>query len=292
MFETDEGGRVKACYLYRGAALVARVRPQQTTHFYHFDKTGNTLALTEVDGKVFAAYAYSPFGAVVKKTGPADDNPFTYVGKYGVMDEDEGLFFMKNRYYDAHTGRFLQKDPIGFAGGTNLYAYVENNPVTNIDPEGTVGILVPFLFFAAAVLLAAYEAQEHGEKISEPGGTFGVAPQVLNMVEKGKPGDEIKVPGPKEKLEGSFGTYGVVAKGVTEATVEATLGRQLLFPGPDAGIPIGPGPKIGGGAKVFLPPTGHIPGKVGAELLEGALQAKTTAQAISNLCTPPKHPEK
>ena len=136
MFETDESGRLKACHVYCGAALVARVNPNQESQFYHFDKTGNTLALTGADGKVSAAYAYSPFGAVMKTSGPAADNPFTFVGQYGVMDEGEGLFFMKNRYYDAPTGRFLQKDPVGFAGGINLYAYVGNNPVNHIDPSG------------------------------------------------------------------------------------------------------------------------------------------------------------
>ena len=53
------------------------------------------------------------------------------------MNEGNGIYYMKNRYFDSVTGKFLQKDPIGFGGGqSNLYAYVGNNPVGRIDPEG------------------------------------------------------------------------------------------------------------------------------------------------------------
>jgi len=40
------------------------------------------------------------------------------------------------RYYDPSTGRFLQRDPIGIAGGLNVYAYVGNRPTVRIDPLG------------------------------------------------------------------------------------------------------------------------------------------------------------
>lgn len=43
---------------------------------------------------------------------------------------------MRARYYDPEVGRFINKDPIGFAGGLNLYAYVQNNPINRIDPLG------------------------------------------------------------------------------------------------------------------------------------------------------------
>jgi RHS repeat-associated protein len=46
------------------------------------------------------------------------------------------LSFFRNRWYDAKTGRFTQEDPIGFAGGSNLYAYAGNNPASYTDPFG------------------------------------------------------------------------------------------------------------------------------------------------------------
>ena len=135
LFETDASGLVTSNYIYAGSRLVASGTVSEGFVFYHFDKTGNTLALTDSTGAVVAAYAYSPHGAILSRSGTAN-TPFTYVGAYGVMDDGNNLYHMRNRHYDALTGRFLQPDPIGLEGGLNLYAYVENNPVTGIDPEG------------------------------------------------------------------------------------------------------------------------------------------------------------
>jgi RHS repeat-associated protein len=136
LFETDSNGTVTANYIYAGNRLAASGTSSGGFVFYLQDKTGNTLALTDASGTIVGAYAYSPYGAVVNKSGTAT-TPFTYVGAYGVMDEGSNLYFMENRYYDADTGRFIQRDPIGFAGGqTNLYAYVGGNPVTKIDSKG------------------------------------------------------------------------------------------------------------------------------------------------------------
>lgn len=135
MFQTDGSGAATAYYIYSGQRLAVMRTSSGADYFYHFDKTGNTVAITDRAGAVVAAYAYSPFGEIAKQVGTLD-HPFTYVGAFGVMDEGNGLYFMKNRYYDAVTGRFIQKDPMGISGGTNLYAYVRNNPVDKVDPEG------------------------------------------------------------------------------------------------------------------------------------------------------------
>jgi RHS repeat-associated protein len=135
LFETDAKKKILAWYIHAGPRVIALGLPGRGFHYYHGDQLGSTLALTNTAGAMSASYAYLPFGAVAKKTGTLA-NPLTYVGGFGVMDEGDGLFFMKNRHYGAHTGKFLQKDPIGMAGGINLYAYVANNPVDRIDPEG------------------------------------------------------------------------------------------------------------------------------------------------------------
>jgi RHS repeat-associated protein len=80
-------------------------------------------------------YAYDEFGNVLNSQ-EAVTNPFKYVGQFGVMDEGNGLNFMRARYYDRDVGRFISKDPIGYGGGVNLFTYVADNPINKKDPLG------------------------------------------------------------------------------------------------------------------------------------------------------------
>ncbi|MBI5634638.1 MAG: DUF1566 domain-containing protein [Nitrospirae bacterium] len=132
--ETDSSGTIQNYYIY-GHGLISKITSGGLRYVYHYDSLGNTVAVTDSTGAVVEQYGYDEFG----KATPAASysNPFRYVGKYGVMDEGNGLLFMRARYYDVENGRFISKDPIGFEGGDlNLYAYVGGNPVVGIDPEG------------------------------------------------------------------------------------------------------------------------------------------------------------
>jgi RHS repeat-associated protein len=64
-----------------------------------------------------------------------------YPGQY--YDSETGLHYNWNRYYDPTSGRYISADPIGLAGGMNLYAYVGGNPVNGVDPEGLTGETLP-----------------------------------------------------------------------------------------------------------------------------------------------------
>ncbi len=72
-----------------------------------------------------------------------------------------GTAYRRNRYYDPETGRFTQEDPIGLAGGLNLYGYANGDPVTFSDPfglsaeEGEEAACLPCLARAAQLLRAA-----------------------------------------------------------------------------------------------------------------------------------------
>jgi len=60
---------------------------------------------------------------------------YTYTGRE--WDKETGLYYYRARYYDPMEGRFISKDPIGFAGGdVNLYGYTGNNPINLTDPTG------------------------------------------------------------------------------------------------------------------------------------------------------------
>ena len=132
--ETNKQGSITAYYVY-GLGLISKVTPQGAAYYYHYDNIGSTVAITNQSGAIVNKYAYDAFGKVLSQT-EAISNPFKFVGAFGVMDEGNGLLYMRARYYDPSTGRFISKDPIGWAGGLNLYGYTGNNPVNWVDPEG------------------------------------------------------------------------------------------------------------------------------------------------------------
>jgi len=62
------------------------------------------------------------------------ENYYTYTARE--WDKETGLYYYRARYYDPMEGRFISKDPIGYQGGINVYAYAHNNPLRYVDPKG------------------------------------------------------------------------------------------------------------------------------------------------------------
>ena len=116
---------------------------------YRKDAQGNVIALI-LNGIVYARYLYDAWGnaTVLDMNGDVTNdathmghiNPFRYRGYY--YDTETNLYYLNTRYYDPETGRFMTIDGIEYLNpdainGLNLYAYCNNNPVMNVDPNGT-----------------------------------------------------------------------------------------------------------------------------------------------------------
>jgi len=158
--EYDASGALVARYVH-GVGLENRIDGGSGAAYYDFDALGSSAGLTGAGGDYLNQYQYLPFGEQLSATETVD-NPFEFVGQWGVMRDASGVDYMRNRYYSPETGRFVSADPTGIAGGTNLYTYAANAPQQYVDPEGNfvflvlVGVVmavgVPAVTFAPAVM--------------------------------------------------------------------------------------------------------------------------------------------
>ena len=106
---------------------------------YHFDYRGSTTAITDINGNVTDTFEYDTYGNLISRTGTSAVI-FLYNGRDGVVTDDNGLIYMRARYYSPELRRFINADiiagEISNAATLNRYAYANGNPVSNIDPFG------------------------------------------------------------------------------------------------------------------------------------------------------------
>jgi RHS repeat-associated protein len=108
---------------YEGAGTTDR-------RFLHADERGSIVAVSNGSGAVTNVNTYDEYG----KPASTNVGRFQYTGQRWIGEI--GLYDYKARMYDQRLGRFLQTDPIRFAGGMNMYGYVGGDPVNSSDPSG------------------------------------------------------------------------------------------------------------------------------------------------------------
>ncbi len=99
------------------------------------DGNGNITEYVTINGTVAAHYEYNPFGGTITSSGTkANDFRFRFSTKY--LDDETGLYYYAMRYYSTELGRWISRDPIGKKGGLNVYGFVGNDGIINIDVLG------------------------------------------------------------------------------------------------------------------------------------------------------------
>ena len=156
--EIDENGTAKCVYTI-GADLVSQERDGRTS-CYLYDGHGSVVGLANESGVVTDTYSYDAFGNLLKSTGSAQ-NCYRYCGEQ--FDESTGLYYLRARYMDTTTGRFISQD--SYQGSINdpvslhKYLYANANPVTYSDPSGYMveGLIFAIEFIKAnAVVIAVF----------------------------------------------------------------------------------------------------------------------------------------
>ena len=101
-----------------------------------YTTNGNVRGYWEIDGEeIVAEFEYGPFGELLKTTGAkANKHPIRWSSKY--EDAETGLVYYGYRFFDPETGRWSNRDPIEERGGSNIYAFIENEALRGFDILG------------------------------------------------------------------------------------------------------------------------------------------------------------
>ena len=123
------GSTIVNMYDYGQDGITSKETSNGDKTLYLKNAHGDVVGMSDTSGNVSANYQYDAFGNIMSETSP---DPFGYCGEY--LDSESGLIYLRNRYYDSSTGRFITEDPA--KDGVNWYSYCAGNPVTFVDPWG------------------------------------------------------------------------------------------------------------------------------------------------------------
>jgi RHS repeat-associated protein len=135
------------------------------------DALGSVRQLSDPSSSIILSQSYEPFGASLKVYGKGS-RTFGFTGE---QDGIAGLVFLRARYYDPGTGRFITKDPFpgvpSLPSTLHLYQYALNNPINFVDPSGEI---IPAIITAmAAGVIIGGVMGGIGYALSHPGQSLG-----------------------------------------------------------------------------------------------------------------------
>jgi RHS repeat-associated protein len=194
-----------------------------STVYLHSNWRGDIVMATDSSGSVIGAYDYTTFGEPLSASG-------TYTPRFGFSSKERdasGLVYYGFRYYSPVLCRWITEDPLGEAGGLNLYQFCYNNPVNRVDTDGEIAPLI----VAAILVFAGYEyanTPAGPDDFTEPGGQ-GVARMVgvATMLSGGGTGKSVSTVCKLTRGKSIIASDGTAIIGFTEHGVDRALGGAL-----------------------------------------------------------------
>jgi RHS repeat-associated protein len=139
LYTMNKKNKIQDRYLHGPGGLLAHKDIKGKVRFIHQDFNANVVAMTDGDGNIESAYAYTPYGRDAGKSGDSEI-PFRFGGAVGAMTDPEGLIYMRARYYHPGLRQFMSADlvpgELSRPQSLGRYAYVEGMAMTGTDPSG------------------------------------------------------------------------------------------------------------------------------------------------------------
>jgi RHS repeat-associated protein len=173
---------------YEGAGLT-------TLRHLYADHQGSIVALGDTAGIPVAINSYDEYGI----PGAANAGRFQYTGQ--IWLPELGMYHYKARIYSPTLGRFMQTDPIGYEGGIYLYAYVNDDPVNNVDPDGQDAIMLRGRD-GSRTLIIPVQITVRGGTPQEQAATRAAIVARANSVQTGDPNRRIQVVATNAPIDG------------------------------------------------------------------------------------------
>lgn len=137
ILETDGSDQLAVRYV-RGLNYIARIDSTDKLSYFLYNGHGDVVQTVNESGVVENQYDYDIFGSPILAVEEGYSSAIRYAGEF--LDAETGLYYLRARYYNPYTGRFLSQDsywgeetnPLSL----NLYTYAHNNPLMFVDPTG------------------------------------------------------------------------------------------------------------------------------------------------------------
>jgi RHS repeat-associated protein len=157
---------VKAEYSYYGPDNLQALIVGTTKYYARSDGLGNVLALSDTAKAIKSTYEYDDWGHLTVGGDSAAFNGVDRARWKGAlwMGSELELYYMRNRWYEPATGRFLSEDPIGLGGGLNPTVYAGNDPVNRSDPSGKDCIVGGYLYGGVLYVTVIFWCDKNGNQ--------------------------------------------------------------------------------------------------------------------------------